>query len=164
MVPKTRSFGTKSFIENSSCKKKNLNICLSLPKFTAPPQCTDPHSRGKKIARAATGQILSAAGWSYLPACDGRSWIQRKKQATQCQQWCFFFVSLPSPETNSEFACYKDESQEESKVRGFLWSQNYTIMNQEESLGNWRKTDMLSFSILSGVFFFFWISGLAGLK
>ena len=27
----------------------------------------------KKIARAATGQILSAAGWSYLPACDGRS-------------------------------------------------------------------------------------------
>ena len=26
-----------------------------------------------------------------------------------------FFVSLLSPETNSEFACYKDESQEENK-------------------------------------------------
>lgn len=121
-------------------------MCLSLPKFVHPTPMHSPSLPGKKkFARAATGQVLSAAGWSYLPACDGRSWIQRKKQAEQCQQWCFFCVSLLSPETNSEFAAERRTNlKRKIKVRGFLWSPSTIMKNHWVTF---RKTDMWSFSM-----------------
>ena len=44
----------------------------------------------------------------------------------------YFFVRLPSPETNSEFACYKDESQEENK--------SYGISLEPKLIQSWRIT------------------------